>query len=179
MELHCWRERSYYVRQAENCRDPFTVAVERLGVTVSHAPRWISSMGSIFLRWGGRIDGEITRATRYSEDLPKGGLEIPCNLTLRGDSNGVYKLEKLIQDAVTPSGTLSCQAEKKSEPPMKGLKKPSLISTKLPMVRSCRTYPSTSHSSYWRSNFQVWMDCNQRCFEQNQRLVIVSTINFK
>ena len=75
MELHCRRE----VIEAENRRDPFAVAVERSGVTVGHVPRSICSM---FLRRGGRIDCEITGARRYSEDLPQGGLEIPCKLTL-------------------------------------------------------------------------------------------------
>ena len=112
-------ERLSCVREAENCRDPFAVAVERSGVTIGHVPRSICSM---FLRRGGRIDCEITGARRYSEDLPQGGLEIPCKLTLRGDSRDVHKLEKLIKDAITPSGTLSCQAEKENGPPTKRLK---------------------------------------------------------
>ena len=78
MELHCRRE----VIEAENRRDPFAVAVERSGVTDGHVPRRISSTCSMFLRRGGRIDCEITGDRRYSEDLPQGGLEIPCKLTL-------------------------------------------------------------------------------------------------
>ena len=83
-------ERLSCVREAENRRDPFAVAVERSGVTVGHVPRRMSSICSMFLRRGGRIDCEITGARRYSEDLPQGGLEIPCKLTLRGDSKDVH-----------------------------------------------------------------------------------------
>ena len=84
MELHCRRE----VIEAENRREGVqqprsnAVAVERSGVTVGHVPRRISSICSMFLRRGGRIDCEITGDRRYSEDLPQGGLEIPCKLTL-------------------------------------------------------------------------------------------------
>ena len=47
-ELSCMRE-------VENYRDPFAVAVVRSGVIVGHVPRRISSVCSMFLRRGGTI----------------------------------------------------------------------------------------------------------------------------
>ena len=39
-------EKSYLVREVENYREPFTVAVVRSGVIVGHVPRKISSVCS-------------------------------------------------------------------------------------------------------------------------------------
>ena len=72
------------VRETENHRYPFSVAVVRSGVTVGHVPRKISSTCSLFLRQGGMIDCRVTGQRRYSEDLSQGGMEIPCILTLSG-----------------------------------------------------------------------------------------------
>ena len=67
-ELPCQREPG-------NSHDPFSVAIVRAGVIVGHVPRKILSL---FLRRGGLIHCRVTGSRHYSEDLPQGGLEIPC-----------------------------------------------------------------------------------------------------
>ena len=103
------------VRQVGNYRDPFTVAVVKSGVVVSHVPRKISSACSMFLRWGGTIDCRVTGGRRFSEDLPQGGLEIPCTLTLRGAHSDINKVKRLLKRAFSSN---DC-AEKENEPPKK------------------------------------------------------------
>ena len=52
---------------------------------------------TLFIRKGGTIDYEVTDPNRkYSRDLPQGGLEIPCVLTLRGTKDLVDKAVKLL-----------------------------------------------------------------------------------
>ena len=57
-ELSCMRE-------VENYRDPFAVAVVRSGVIVGHVPRKISSVCSMFLRRGGTISCSYRRQTLF------------------------------------------------------------------------------------------------------------------
>ena len=91
-ELSCTRE-------VENHRDPFAVAVVKSEVVVGHLPRKISSICSMFLRRGGTIDCRVTGGRRFSEDLPQGGLEIRCTLTLRGSHSDINKVKGLLKRA--------------------------------------------------------------------------------
>ena len=108
-ELSCVREVNY--------RDPFAVAVMRSGVVVGHVPRKISSVCSMFLRRGGTISCSVTGGRRYSEDLPQGGLEVPCTLTLRGAHRDIDKAKVLLKRAFSSDG----RADKENEPPKKSL----------------------------------------------------------
>ena len=72
-----------------NSKDPFAVAVVKSQVAVGHIPRKISSICSMFLRHGGTICCRVTGSRRYSQDLPQGGLEIPCMLTFRGEAKDI------------------------------------------------------------------------------------------
>ena len=98
----------------ENYRDPFAVAVVRSGVIVGHVPRKILSICSMFLRRGGTISCRVTGGRRYSEDLPQGGLEVPCTLTLRGSHGDVDKVKVLLKRALSSN---NCAEE--NEPPKK------------------------------------------------------------
>ena len=68
-----------------NSHDPHTVAVMKRisgdSTVVGHIPFEISSICSIFIRRGGSIVSNVTGSRRYSSDLEKGGLEIPCKLS--------------------------------------------------------------------------------------------------
>ena len=88
------------VRKVENYRNLFAVALVRSGVIVSHIPRRISSVCSMFLRRGGIISCRVTGGRCCSEDLPLGGLEVPCMLTLRGAHRGINKAKALLQYAL-------------------------------------------------------------------------------
>ena len=64
---------------------------------VGHLPKKISSTCSLFIRKGGTIDCEVTDPNRkYPRDLPQGGLEIPCVLTLLGTKDLVDKAVRLL-----------------------------------------------------------------------------------
>jgi len=67
-------------REVGNIHDTFAVAVKKDGVIIGHCPRKISSLCSIFIRRGGSITCQVSGSRRYSEDLPQGGLEVPCTL---------------------------------------------------------------------------------------------------
>ena len=62
-ELHCERE-------IGNPHDSFAMAVKKVDTIVGHIPRHISSICSIFIRWGGVITCKVTRSERYSRDIP-------------------------------------------------------------------------------------------------------------
>ena len=70
-------------REAGNDKDRYAVAVLKHGSVVGHIPRRISAACSLFIERNGRINCRITGARQYSADLPQGGLEIPCELTLK------------------------------------------------------------------------------------------------
>lgn len=103
------------VREVENYRNPFAVAVVKQGVVVGHVPRKISLVYLMLLRRGGTIDCRVTWGRCYSEDLLQGGLEIPCTLTLIGSHSGIDKVKKLLKRAFSSK---DC-AEKKNKPPRK------------------------------------------------------------
>jgi len=44
-----------------------------------------------FICDGGMLDGSVNGFKRYSHDIPKGGMEIPCNYTFSGS---VFLTEK-------------------------------------------------------------------------------------
>lgn len=89
------------VRELENVVDRYAVAVVKNRgsgrFVVGHLPRKISHL--CFIRRGGEIICEITGSRRYSFDLPRGGLEIPCLLIFRShDKKEVKKLKKCIHN---------------------------------------------------------------------------------
>lgn len=80
-----------------NIHDPYAVAVVNLNdTTVGHLPRNISALCHIFLRRTGNILVQVTGRRQRSIDLPQGGLEVPCTLTLVGGCNEISKIENLI-----------------------------------------------------------------------------------
>ena len=75
-------------RELENTKDRYAVAVVHRSTVVGHIPRKIAAASALFLARKGTICCEVTGTRCYSEDLPQGGLEIPCKLTFshRADS---------------------------------------------------------------------------------------------
>lgn len=84
-------------REPGNSRDPFAVSIIKTSTIVGHVPRKISSVCSLFLQHGGMILCRVTGTRQYSEDLPQGGMELPCILTFQGDSRDIIKAKKLIK----------------------------------------------------------------------------------
>ena len=68
-------------REQRNAADRYAVAVKKDGTVIGHLPRKVSRVCSLFLRRGGTIRCVVAGPRRFSGDLPKGGLEIPCTLS--------------------------------------------------------------------------------------------------
>lgn len=83
--LHCNRE-------VLNMSDRYAVCVVKEGNIVGHLPKRIARVCSLFLRRGGQVCAVVTGRKRYSRDLPQGGLEIPCELIMRGKKKELKKL---------------------------------------------------------------------------------------
>lgn len=95
-------ERLRCKKEENNAHDPYCVGViDRSDKTVGHVPREISAVCSLFLDHHGTISCEVIGHQQYSEDLPKGGLEIPCRLSFRGPARYLEKVRKLITSAIT------------------------------------------------------------------------------
>ena len=91
-ELPCQLELS-------NLVDPFGIGVMKEGTVVDHVPWKISSVCSLFLQRNGSIVCRVVGHGRFSEDLPQGGLEIPCTMTFEGEAKLTAKANKLIKSA--------------------------------------------------------------------------------
>ena len=103
-------ERLGCVRERNNREDPFAVAMKRGNETVGHVPC------TLFLRQRGSISCEVTGSRRRSVDLPHGGLELPCILTLSGPEELVDKLIMRIDEiAQTKTGNSSAAVPTKGE----------------------------------------------------------------
>ena len=68
-------------REVGNVHNMFAVTIKQDDTTVGHCPQKISSICSIFIRRGGSTTCQVNGNRRYSQDLPQGGLEVPCILT--------------------------------------------------------------------------------------------------
>ena len=81
-----------------NHEDPYTVAIKKDDRVVGHVPRNISCVSTLFTRRGGSIVSSVSGPRRYSDDLPQGGLELPCVYKFTGPSNLAEKVQKILKD---------------------------------------------------------------------------------
>ena len=87
------------VRETENARDRYAVAVVKNNENVGHVPRKISKICSLFLTFQeASITCTVTGGRQYSGDLPQGGQEIPCLYTFCGKREDVVKLGSFLKD---------------------------------------------------------------------------------
>jgi len=82
-QLHSWlsRIKRYLgppVGETVDCEREARNPLRKDSVTVGHVPRTISCIFTLFLRCGGVIVSTITGPRKHSDDLPQGGLELPC-----------------------------------------------------------------------------------------------------
>ena len=90
-----------------NIEDPYAVKVVTSGgTTVGHVPRRISTLCHLFLLKNGSIICQVSAKRRFSQDLPQGGLEVPCILTFFGLDKDIAKVIKLTSAAPTENITL-------------------------------------------------------------------------
>ena len=85
-------------KEEGNSHDLYAVAVKKLDSIVGHVPRIILTLCHLFLSRGGSITCTVTGIRKYSDDLPQGGLEVPCLLTFRGDEPAIEKVRNLLHD---------------------------------------------------------------------------------
>ena len=71
-------ERLQCVREEDNAKDRYTLAVTRDGVKVGYLPQRISMLCSLYITIGGVICCSVTGHCRYSRDLMQGCMETPC-----------------------------------------------------------------------------------------------------
>ena len=67
-----------------NVHVPYSVTIVDGNTVVGHVPRAISAVCLLFLRRNSVITCEVIGGRHYSNDLPQGGLEIPCKLEFSG-----------------------------------------------------------------------------------------------
>ena len=80
-----------------NAIDRYAVAVVKSGTVVGHLPKKLSRICSSFIRRGGVVRCRVAGRRRYSDDLPQGGLEIPCVLILDGKCKDLEKVKRLLK----------------------------------------------------------------------------------
>ena len=83
------------IREPFNVMDRYAVAVKKDGIVIGHLPKKVSRICSLFLRRERTIRCTVTGTRRYSEDLPQGGLEIPCNLLFSGKQKEIEEVKRL------------------------------------------------------------------------------------
>ena len=71
-------------QESGNPHDPYAVAIKKGSLVVGRAQK-ISAVCSLFLR-AGTITATVTNSRQYSNDLPQGGLEVPCVLKFCGEA---------------------------------------------------------------------------------------------
>ena len=82
-----------YWREPTNVSDCYAITVLKGNITVGHLPRKFLKMFLLFSRHGGSITCQVTGNRRYEIQLMHGGMEIPCELTLRGTKKDIKNLE--------------------------------------------------------------------------------------
>ena len=87
-----------YEREAANNHDPYVVALKKNADIVDHVPHSISCIYTLFLRHGGNIKSTVTGHQRLLDDLPHGGLELPCGYKFIGPNNLTLKAYQLLAD---------------------------------------------------------------------------------
>ena len=109
------------IREPSNVRDLYAVAVTKpdSSTVVGHVPRKMSAICSIFLRKGGSIFCQVNGGRRYSHDLPRGGLEVPCLMRFQGTAKDVQKIEKLVTLALSLKTSSKPESPPSLHPPAK------------------------------------------------------------
>ena len=83
-------------QESGNSHDPYAVAIKKGSVVVGHVPRKISAICSLFLRVK-TITATVTDSHRqYSNDLPQGGVEVPCVFKFCGEAKTIDKVRRLL-----------------------------------------------------------------------------------
>ena len=85
-------------QEPSNEEDSYAVAVygdSESSVVLGHLPREISRVSFFFLEHDGTVTGRVTDRRRYCR--PRGGLEIPCELTFTGKRKHIRKLRSYFQ----------------------------------------------------------------------------------
>ena len=76
----------------------YVVVLKKSTDIVDHVPHSISCICTLLLRHGGNIKSTVTGHQRHLDDLPQGGLELPCEYKFIGPSNLTLKAYKLLAD---------------------------------------------------------------------------------
>ena len=85
--------------EPENPHDRYAVSLikEEIGV-VGHVPKKISRLCHSFLSRGGTIIAVITGPRQFAEDLPQGGLDIPCAYIFTGEKPLIRRVQRALRN---------------------------------------------------------------------------------
>ena len=159
-------------QESFNPHDSYAVAMIKddvvVGSVVGHMPRNTSVACSAFLRRGGVITCTVTGVRHYSNDLPQGGLEVPCCLKFSASSKEINKIIKLLPLAPSNTGgTVTLTANIKTSTASKpGSNSSSMATGSLnvkhdpdegycdlamepPPIKRCRTSSSATADAVW------------------------------
>ena len=118
------------------------VAIKKGSVVVGHVPRKISAICLLFLRVG-TITATVTVSHRqYSNDLPQGGVEVPCVFKFCGEVKTIDKVRRLL-----PANN---EQDSDKPPPLKKVKLLSEAILKLSRVRNYFWW-----IKYWRMTLKI------------------------
>ena len=92
--------------------DSYAVIVVKGEQIIGHLPWKILRLCSIFFGSGSSITVTVTRRMRRSVNLPKGGLEIPCQLTFCGPEESISKVRSLMGEFNLLEDCGSCKEKK-------------------------------------------------------------------
>ena len=137
--------------------DRYAVAVYKDTQVVGHVARKISTVCYLFLRKGGAIFCVVTDTRRYSYDLPQGGMEIPCLLKFRGNSNILQKIKQLLQR--DEDEDINAEVSLK-EPPAKIFK---------PSESSSRSSKTIFHAN---GDADTWVRCHRGVLRFNDKVIL-------
>ena len=101
-----------------------------------------------------------TKKRRFSEDLPQGGLEIPCILSFEGASKEIHKVKKLVTAALSNNPTLkSCTDNDETQPNKR---------------RRTEKDSTERHNSEAEADVSVWVQCGGVVLTNDDRRILAT-----
>ena len=106
-----WQPKFGEIWKASKENEPSSIVYDRYaiawedknGKTVGHVPRYMSKQMHFFIiKYGGRVEMKVNDKWRYSKDLLRGGLEVPCLFSVSSEHEKIlHRFEEYVK--------MSCQ----------------------------------------------------------------------
>ena len=156
-------------REDNNLHDLFSVAVIKNDYVVGHVPKKISTTCSLFLRHGGNIMCIVTGSRRYSQDLPQGGLEIPCEFLFTGDTKYIEKAKHCLSLAGVSANSNAKDVSTTTDKSIVVREEPKVEKSPTKVIHVTNTTESNSERSA-----PMWMKIGRITLQHGQKEVILN-----